>query len=464
MADLFELDINKYSIDELMEMLNLQAPFSLEDVVRSEDTLRERLLADNGVKTKKKDDIVLFLEQVKKQLLTIAKTEIINTHNVIERNHKAVKYLNPINRTSTSEDNLDRSTIKRLISVDTQFRDNYYNTKASNFQYTLPTVVKNVVSMELCGLEIPDSYYQISRNLGNDYFWLGFGDDAGSNKWYFIAIPEGNYNRKTMVETMNQQISLALISIENDSKIFFLINKTSLKSAFVYRNIESGVATEETGDVGYPISIKIAFNRLRATAVSTQPGISNDVLPAIDVNASGGIMGKLGWILGFRMAEYTNESGYIEMFGIDEEGEECEEGEEGEEEENEEDIKSSVSSSHGYISEGIYNIWTNRYFYIVVDDFNKNANNFIVPTYSASLGSSNILARITLNPPIAFEVGYTLTTENAWNNTTTKKRSYFGPVDITKIKFQILDSFGRIVDLNNMDCSFALNMVCLYDY
>tara|TARA_B100000795_G_C22793033_1_gene437878 strand:+ start:414 stop:1739 length:1326 start_codon:yes stop_codon:yes gene_type:complete len=441
MADLFELDINKYSITELMEMLNLQTPFSLEDVVRSEDTLRERLLVDNGVKAKKKDDIILFLEQVKKQLLTIAKTEIINTHNVIERNHKAVKYLNPIVRETNSDDNLGRSTIKRLISVDTQFRDNYYNTKSSNFQYTLPTVVKNVVSMELCGLEIPDSYYQISRNLGNDYFWLGFDNDEDSKKWYFIAIPEGNYNRKTMVETMNQQISLALGTMGNDSKIFFLINKTSLKSAFVYRDIESGTK-----------SIKIAFNRLRSTAVSTQPGIPNDVLPEIDINAPGGIMGKLGWILGFRMAEYTNKSGYIEMGDIGDMVEETEE------------IKSSVSPCYGYISEGVYNIWTNRYFYIVVDDFNKNANNFIVPTYSSSLGSSNILARITLNPPIAFEVGYTLTTENAWNNTTTKKRSYFGPVDITKIKFQILDSFGRIVDLNNMDCSFALNMVCLYDY
>ena len=437
MADLFELDINKYSITELMEMLNLQTPFSLEDVVRIEDTLHERLLADDGVKAKKKGDIILFLEQVKKQLLTIAKTEIINTHNVIERNHKAVKYLNPIARETNSDDNLDRSTIKRLISIDTKFRDNYYNTKASNFQYTLPTVVQNVVSMELCGLEIPDSYYQISRNLGNDYFWLGFDD--GSDKWYFIAIPEGNYNRKTMVEIMNQQISLAL---ENDSKIFFLINKTSLKSAFVYRDIKSG-DTEDTEDVVYSKSIKIAFNRLRAEAVSTHPGISNDVLPEIDINAPGGIMGKLGWILGFRMAEYTNKSGYIEMG---------------------EYVESSVSPCYGYISEGVYNIWTNRYFYIVVDDFNKNANNFIVPTYSSSLGSSNILARITLNPPIAFEVGYTLTTENAWNNTTTKKRSYFGPVDITKIKFQILDSFGRIVDLNNMDCSFALNMVCLYDY
>ena len=76
----------------------------------------------------------------------------------------------------------------------------------------------------------------------------------------------------------------------------------------------------------------------------------------------------------------------------------------------------------------------------------------------------NILARITLDPNKYLDSGFSLVTNNSWENTSTKKRSYFGPVDINKIKFQILDSFGRIVDLNKMDCSFALNMVCLYDY
>lgn len=425
MTDLFELDIHKYSTNELIEMLNLEEPFTLEDVVQNEDTLRERLLADSDIKTTKKEDIILFLEQVKKQLLLIAKKEIINTHNVIERNHKAVQHLNPIARETDSNENLNRSTIKRLVSIDTQFRDNYYHTDSSNFQYTMPTVIKNVVSMELCGLEIPDSYYQISRNLGNDYFWLGFGD-----KWYFIAVTEGNYNRKTIVDVINQQISLAFGGTSN---IFFLIDKTSLKSSFVYK--------ESTNTTLKPV-IKLAFNRLRSDSISTKDNFST-VLPEIDISAPGGIMGKLGWILGFRMAEYTDKSGYVKIS---------------------DGTNPYSGNSNCYISEGVYNVWTNRYFYIVVDDFNKNANNFVVPTFTASLGSANILARITLNPPIAFEAGYTLTTGNAWNNTTTKKRSYFGPVDVTKLKFQILDSFGRIVNLNNMDCSFALNMVCLYDY
>jgi hypothetical protein len=430
MTDFFELDINKYTLAELKNMLNLHEGFTLEDVVQKEDALRERLLADSNITHNKKNDVVNFLENVKQKLLNIAKQQFNITHNVIKRNHKSIKELNPIVRERDEADDQDRSIIKRLISVDTQFRENYFTTKSTDFQYTLPTIVKNVVSMELCGLEIPNSYYQISRDLGNDYFWLCIKRESEAQKWYFIAIPEGNYTRTNMIYVINQMMTLAV----GDEQVIFDIDSKSQKSVFIEKNTHN--VTNH--------SIKIAFNRLRDQSVSTQANSGQTTLPEIDVSAPGGIMGKVGWILGFRMAEYTTESGYVALG----------------------DENSSIkdASGNGYISEGIYNAWTNRYFYVVVDDFNKNANNFVVPTYAASLGTANILARITLNPGVAFNSGYTLTTDNAWNNTSTKKRSYFGPVDITKLKFQIIDSFGRVINLNNMDCSFALNLICLYDY
>lgn len=425
MTDLFELNINKYTIKELMDMLNLKDSFTLEDVVQNEDTLRERLLEDPVVKNKKKKDIMNFLDQVKNTLLKIAKKNIVNNHDVIKRNHKAANFLNPISRKTNTEDNLERSTINKMVSIDSQFRDNYYNTNASDFDYTMPTVVKNVVSMELCGLEIPNSYYQISRNLGNDYFWLGL-----NKKWYFIAISEGSYNRSGMEKQINKQLKYAL---PEKCNISFLIDSQSLKSVFFQdKNLE------------HKVEIKLAFNRLRGKSVSTKKNLPED-LPEIDISAPGGIMGKIGWILGYRMAEYTIDSGYVNIGDID----------------------GNIfmdAPGYGYISEGVYNGWTNRYFYIIVEDFNKNTNNFIVPTYAASLGSANILARITLDPNKYLDSGFSLVTNNSWENTSTKKRSYFGPVDINKIRFQILDSFGRIVNLNKMDCSFALNMVCLYDY
>ena len=128
MSDFFELDIKKYTLDELKDMLDLREGFTLEDVVQKEDVLRERLLADKGVTEKKKKSIVHFLENVKQKLLNIAKQQFNTTHNVIKRNHKSISVLNTISRNRDDDENLDRSTIKRLISVDTQFRTNYYNT------------------------------------------------------------------------------------------------------------------------------------------------------------------------------------------------------------------------------------------------------------------------------------------------------------------------------------------------
>ena len=44
------------------------------------------------------------------------------------------------------------------------------------------------------------------------------------------------------------------------------------------------------------------------------------------------------------------------------------------------------------------------------------------------------------------------------------RRNYFGPVDIQKLHIQILDSFGRIINLNNMDMAIGIKLTCLYDY
>ena len=41
-------------------------------------------------------------------------------------------------------------------------------------------------------------------------------------------------------------------------------------------------------------------------------------------------------------------------------------------------------------------------------------------------------------------------------------RNYFGPVDIEKLRLTVVDEFGRVINLNNMDLSMALTFVCLY--
>ena len=41
-------------------------------------------------------------------------------------------------------------------------------------------------------------------------------------------------------------------------------------------------------------------------------------------------------------------------------------------------------------------------------------------------------------------------------------RQYTGPVNINRLKIQLLDEYGRILDINNMDYSFILKFKSLY--
>ena len=128
---------------------------------------------------------------------------------------------------------------------------------------------------------------------------------------------------------------------------------------------------------------------------------------------------KLGWILGFRNGIYTG--------------------------------------NINYVSEGIVDLTGSKYFYLVVDDYNNNVNNGFYSAFNSSLLNKNILARISMQPD-----PFGVTTQNNLSLITTP-RQYFGPVDIQKLNIQLLDEYGRVIELNNMDYSFCLTFVSVYD-
>ena len=45
----------------------------------------------------------------------------------------------------------------------------------------------------------------------------------------------------------------------------------------------------------------------------------------------------------------------------------------------------------------------------------------------------------------------------------TTPREYFGPVNIQNFNIQLLDEYGRVINLNNMDYSFCLTFSIAYD-
>ena len=128
---------------------------------------------------------------------------------------------------------------------------------------------------------------------------------------------------------------------------------------------------------------------------------------------------KLGWLMGYRVGYYEN--------------------------------------SFQYVSEGIVHLLGPRYIYLVIDDFNNNVNDGFYGAFTSSILNKNILARISLQGSI-----FSVLSQNNFNLLTTP-RQYFGPVDIQKLQVQLLDEYGRILDLNNMDYSFCLSFQTVYD-
>jgi hypothetical protein len=128
---------------------------------------------------------------------------------------------------------------------------------------------------------------------------------------------------------------------------------------------------------------------------------------------------KLGWTLGFRNGFYINNSTYV--------------------------------------SEGVVDLLGPRYIYLVVDDYNNNVNNNFYSAFTTSILNNNILARISMNANFFDILG-----QNNLSIITTP-REYYGPVDIQKMNIQLLDEYGRVLDINNMDYSFCLTFKTVYD-
>jgi hypothetical protein len=477
MSGIFNLDINSYNINELKNILNLQDPFSLEDIINNENLLREKLLMDKSISKEKRKDIIKFLDGVKQKLMTETKKRefkyqqgeyLLNEeHAVMERPGRSVSsHINPVPRDEAAVEGTSKHTIHRLLCLDSRFRNNYYTTLSTNYQVTLPTTVKNVISMELSALEFPSTYFQISKSLGNNYFWIGWanpraqittgGGTASLNApdllWYYISIPDGNYKRLEIQDAVNEQIQIAIqnnfSATGSDARPICIIDEHTTKTVFTIANGKGTDAAtinssgNGTGGVAnsnpWTPLLYVYFNRSSganngaatpSTSTEGYTSVGNGIAepPSVDLAGKNGIVSNLGWILGFRLGEYNG--------------------------------------SQSYVSEGCYDAWGTKYIYIVVNDFNKNVNNFVVTAYNESIGKSNVLARISTDSATSsdFSSGLSLTNDTLGQNDAIKKRSYFGPVDISRLQLQILDEFGRVLDLNNMDYSMALNLVCLYD-
>ena len=120
-------------------------------------------------------------------------------------------------------------------------------------------------------------------------------------------------------------------------------------------------------------------------------------------------------------------------------------------------VETVALTANAIVTTGEPHLNTNNYFFLAVDDFQNNvSSNFASTTDDQSL-PPNTLARIAmtdLNNIVMF---------NGDENNTSPERKYFGPCDIQRLEVRLTDKYGRDLDTNGSDISFALTFKCAYD-
>ena len=405
----FDLNIENYTRDELIQMFELPNNFDKNIVDLKESKLREGIISNKEINKDTQVKTLNFLLKAKNIILNrpngklqekiedfynssyelkSSKLEDNDEHMVQIRQEKPYLSSFPSEFFPGIINPLKKRTIKKNLNIDTRFRENYFSSTSSNFNLNLPMNINNIVQMQLSAIELPTTFYVISKQYGNNFFRLTVNTSST-----IVTIPSGNYDQTTIMTAINYQLSLLGAPY---NLVAFVLNLTGGTT---------GTGQTLVGEItaGTVASIEIDFQ--------TDKNGNDDRGTPLPL--------KLGWLLGFRNGNYIN--------------------------------------NLNYVSEGVLDITGPKYVYLVLDDYNNNVNNNFFSAFNSSILNKNILARISLQANL-----FNTLQQNNLNIVTTP-RDYFGPINLQTMNIQLLDEYGRILDLNNMDFSFCITLTTVYD-
>jgi hypothetical protein len=415
------LDINTYNIEELKNLLKLPQNYNSENINSAKENIATSIRKSN-ISESKKTDIFIFLDNIKNKLINnleiganISSIKEYNGNRYITNNSESI--LGNYKQTN-------KSTVKKIYTIDSIFRHNYELTDNQSHNYTiqLPETVTRAMSMSISSVEIPLTYHNISSYYNNNVFTIQILDTNNVVQiTKIIELSAGLYESRISSNNVNpvigyniqEEITSKIANISSEdynlslaTKLSFVIEPRSGYSSFKYDNSDNNLNI-------YKIKINFNVNNPNTSASNCY---SNELHQ------------KLGWQLGFRSNSILLETNNLTI-----------------------------------ISTAICHINYPRYIYVAIDDFQSSSQNYFAIA-SDSIVAPNIITRINilslLEEKTAFKQG-AYAGDIYYNQKHT--REYFGPTDINKLKIQLLDEYGRQFSLNNMDWSFIITFDCLYN-
>lgn len=218
MADIY--DVNKYTDAELYNILDLVNPTDRE----LEAKIFHMINKYKNMQNESGNNLAIFFNNIYARFFEIVDDDdhhddeetdkttspIVEKLDNMDSNDNAAQKLVTVQTYIPSNINpLLKQIITRIISVDSQYRDNKNTTLATNFTFNLSETLHNVLAIRLNSIQIPKTWYTISKSYGANFFYLK-GNTPGINDGlhdYKIEVPVGNYTSQQLIDTLNTSIS-----------------------------------------------------------------------------------------------------------------------------------------------------------------------------------------------------------------------------------------------------------------
>jgi hypothetical protein len=423
----FDLNISNYKMAELEQILELPSNYDESIIEMKETKLRQNILNDKSVPPNIKTNTLNFITDVKQKLVIYVQTQ---------RNTGQPSNIGSLAKTYQNVYNLD----KTLQSSETISGGSTFIIKPQPTAY---------------GQSQPSEFYPGSINpLNKRILRQNINIDTRFRDNYY-ATQSANFHLDLPIR-LTQVVSLQLSALELPTT-FYTISAVFGNNFFVLEipNVAPLIVTIPDGNYDYLSFSEYVNNFLQNQTVDV---LYTDIEFISDANTpNGSVSGGTGhmvvglkagstitqYSINFQTDRYNNEDrqtplplkcGWLMGFR-----------------------EGYYENNVSYISEGIIDFVGTKYIYLVVDDFNNSVNDGFYGAFNSSILNKNILARISLQGSV-----FSFLSQSNFLLITTP-RQYFGPVDIQKLQIQLLDEYGRILNLNNMDYSFCLTFQTIYD-
>ena len=259
-----DLNIENYSNDEICNILNIDVKVTglSQDLVyaKLQTKINQLRSTENSEISENKAQLVDFFYQCYIKVTGLLEKKQKNTlivqddHNIIKHNEAKKEEIFQVNVKSGTINPLTIKTLKKVIAIDTRFRDNYESSSSTDFVINLPTAFKKVLSLQVINYQLPYTIYSISKKTGSNSFYV----DSS-----LIEIMDGGYDENSLVQEINSKLP---------SDISLSYNSLSAKFIFTSgANFSLNFDYIENADMNYNLATNIDKNQL-----------------------------TLGWIMGFR--------------------------------------------------------------------------------------------------------------------------------------------------------------------